>query len=294
MVRAARLLLLLSTSCAVETPPHFRVVHHRANGCDPNAPENSLAGLRCIVQGCQSGDAPCGVEGDARILRVRGGSLGDDLEIVWFHDGATARTAVCPGGPLEFPGGAPIDASRLYACRLLRADGTPTAEPIPTLDQVFETLRDSKVILSLELKPTGDESLDDRLVVASVAKLRTMRTHTRFASFSLSQLTLAKRLAPEVPTACYVPLGAGTGQLVSYLAGRSEVDADECLNAGMNGVFVTPAALDGSMIAHLHSAGAQIGVFGIDTQDAFDIVGSWSESLDVVETDYPTLFGFAR
>jgi glycerophosphoryl diester phosphodiesterase len=247
-----------------------------------------------VVEACQSGTGPCGVEGDARILRVRGGSRGDDLEIVWIHDGSTARTTVCPGGPFEVPGAEPIDTTRLHACRLLRADGTPTEEPIPTLDQVLDTLRGSNVVLSLELKPTGDAALDDRLVVAAVAKLGNLLPNVRFASFSLSQLTLAKRLAPEVPASCYVPLGAGTGQFVSYLAGRSEADADRCLNAGMNGVMVTPTVLDGSMIAHVRAAGAQLGVFGIDTQDALDVVQTWNESIDVVETDYPTLFGFAR
>ncbi|GAC1352481.1 MAG: hypothetical protein NVSMB1_15760 [Polyangiales bacterium] len=157
-------------------------------------------------------------------------------------------------------------------------------------------LRNSEVVLSLELKPTGNDALDARLVTATIDKMGdgSLRAHTIFTGFALSQLTLAKRLAPNVSAGCYVPLGGGTEQFVNYLSGGSAGDVDACLRAGMDYVFVTPILLDGPLVAHVEHTGARLGVYGVNTKDFYDTVRAWGNRLDYVETDHPSIFGWNR
>jgi hypothetical protein len=187
---------LFLAGCAVPAP-QYEVVHHRANGCDDQAPENSLKGARCIVDQCARGAGPCAFEGDARVARVRGGSLGGDREIIWLHDGSTARTARCPEGDISIPGDSPIDEERLHRCRLVRYDGTPTDEILPTLDEVMTVIAGTAVKLYLEIKTINDDAMDDELVDGVMAKSAPIDGQVVLGSFSLRALARAKRARPR-------------------------------------------------------------------------------------------------
>lgn len=275
--------------CAPE-PNDFLVVHHRANGCDPTATENSLAGARCIVDACAAGSAPCALEGDARVVRVKGGSLGDDLEILWIHDGSTSRTADCGGDAIDIPGAEPVAAERLAACRLIRPDGSLSDEPIPTLDQALAALAGSPVTIFLELKTVGDPALDERLVAGIAAKLGEAAERTVFASFDSAALTRARELVPGAPTACFAPSG-GTGvKVLKVFAGEILGDVDDCIEAGHSYVFVPPNFIDASVVGHALHGGAGVGTFGADTATAYDSVRAWAHRLDIVYADHPSMF----
>jgi glycerophosphoryl diester phosphodiesterase len=280
---------LFLAGCSVPAP-QYEVVHHRANGCDDRAPENSLQGARCIVDQCARGAGPCAFEGDARLARVRGGSLGGDREVIWLHDGSTARTARCPEGDLSVPGDSPIDEERLDRCRLVRYDGTPTDEILPTLDEVMAVITGTAVKLYLEIKTTNDDTMDDELVDGVMAKLAPIDDRVVLASFSLRALARAKRARPEVQTACFAPTGALPRQLSRALIGGIPEDVDDCLGAGHDYVFVPPQFIDGSMVSHVRARRARLGVYGAETQSAYDQIEAWRHRIDVVYADHPRMY----
>lgn len=282
-------LSIAMAGCAPE-PNDFLVVHHRANGCDPNATENSIAGARCIVNACHAGSAPCALEGDARIARVKGGSLGDDLEILWIHDGSTSRTADCGGDAVDFPGDEPAPSERLAACRLIRPDGSLSDEPIPTLDDALAALAGSRVTIFLELKTVGDPLLDARLIEGTAAKLGTARGQTIFASFDSNALKQIRELVPEAPTACFAPSGGTGTKVLKVLSGEILGDVDDCLRDGHSYVFVPPNFIDASVVGHALHGGAGLGTFGADTATAYDAVRTWAHRLDIVYADHPSMF----
>lgn len=287
---ASRLALLLAGAGCAPAPNDFLVVHHRANGCDPAAAENSLAGARCVAAACLAGTAPCALEGDARIARVRGGSLGDDLEILWIHDGSTARTADCGAEDIALPGDAHVDPARLASCRLRRPDGSLSDERIPTLDEALATLAGAPVAVFLELKTVGDPALDARLAEGAAAKLGDLRDRTIFASFDSEALTNARRASQGVPTACFAPSGATGLKVLKVIAGDILNDVDDCLSAGHDYVFVPPNFIDASVAGHASQRGAGLGAYGGDTATAFESVSAWAHRLDVVYADHPLMY----
>jgi glycerophosphoryl diester phosphodiesterase len=282
-------LAILVAGCSAP-PPLYEVVHHRANGCDNLAPENSLQGARCIVEQCARGTGPCAFEGDARLALVRGGSLGGDREVLWLHDGSSKRTAHCPTGDLSLPGETPVDKEHLGRCRLIRYDGTPTQEILPTLDDIIALVTGTAVKLFLEIKTTGDEAMDDALVDGVTSKLAPIESHVVLASFSLRALGRAKRARPLLPTACFSPTGALLRQISRVIAGGIAEDVDGCLEARHEYVFVPPPFLDGSVVSHVRARHARLGVYGSETQTAYDQIEAWRHRIDVVYADHPRMY----
>jgi glycerophosphoryl diester phosphodiesterase len=280
---------ILVAGCSIPAP-HYEVVHHRANGCDGLAPENSLQGARCIVDQCARGAGPCALEGDARIALVRGGSLGGDREILWLHDGSSKRTAHCPTGDISLPGERPVDKDHLGRCRLVRYDGTPTEEIIPTLDDIIALVTRTEVKLFLEIKTIPDAAMDDALVDGVLSKVAPIESHVVLASFSLRALGRAKRARPSVPTACFAPSGALLRQISRVVAGGIAEDVDGCLDAGHDYVFVPPSFVDGSIVSHVRALHARLGVYGSETQTAFDQIEAWRHRIDVVYADHPKMY----
>lgn len=286
------LLLVALASCA-DPDSTYSVVHHRANGCDDDAPENSVRAARCVVKRCAEGTAPCAFEGDAQLARIRNGSVDGALEVVWMHDGSTARTASCPH-ELSFPGEAPIDASELTACRLYGPRGALSQEAVPTLDQIIAVVEGTPVTLYLELKASGDETLDRTLAEAAVRKLRPIRSHVIVTSFSTVAIGHVKSIAPEVPTACFAPTGALAHQITRRIAGGIGADVDDCLARGHDFVFVPPEFLDGSIVSHIRAKKRRLGVYGSETADAHGDIQRWGNRIDVVYADHPAMYAKPR
>jgi glycerophosphoryl diester phosphodiesterase len=288
------LTLVFCSLCAGCTPDgDFQVVHHRANGCRSDAPENALMGIQCVIERCTQGTTPCALEGDVRVLRLSDGSLGEDLEMVWIHDGTTERTAACSGGVIALPGTSPVDASRFASCRLRRLDGVVTEqEPIPTLDEVLALLQGTPVQIFLELKGADDTALDARLAREAALRVEAagLREQTIVTSFEPGMLQVVRETLPGVETACFAPSGQATDQVLTVLLGGILSDVDTCLRQGNDWVFVPPWALDGDVVRHVKGLERGLGVFGADTQDGFDQVQSWRHRVDVVYADHPSIY----
>lgn len=281
------MLLLLLASCSDLEPRDFVVAHHRGNGCDGDAPESSLAAFECIARACAAGTGRCALEADVQVVRVaRSGSVA--LELRMLHDATTDRTATCE---LDFNAEAALDLGALEACRLLDPRGAVTSEPIPTLDQTIAILSGTGTRLFLEPKVPADPALRRPLLERSLAALtRDVRARTVITSFDLEFLALSRRLAPDVPTACFTPLGSGLGQIWSALSDGVLADVDRCLEAGHDYVFVPPNFLEGSVLQHVRAREKRLGVFGPDTADGAAAVERFGHGIDVVYADHPSMF----
>ena len=287
--------VLLSLGASGCTPDGtFQVVHHRANGCRIDAPENALMGIQCIIDQCSQGNTPCALEGDVRLLRISGGSLGDALEMVWIHDSTTERTAHCPNGIITLPGNSPISESQFASCRLRRLNGTITPhETIPTLNEVLMLIESTPIKLFIELKGSSDTALDTRL--ARQAALRVdaagLAAQTVITSFAPEMLQVVRETLPGIETACFTPIGQSPiAQGLTVLRGGILNDVDTCLRKGSDWVFVPPWALSGDVVRHIKGLHRGLGVFGADTQDGFNQVQSWRHRVDVVYADHPTMY----
>jgi hypothetical protein len=221
---------------------------------------------------------------------VRGGSLGSDREILWMHDGSTQRTANCPTGDISLPGETPLDKEHLGRCRLVCYDGAPTEEIIPTLDDIIAVVTRTGVKLFLEIKTTGDDATDDALVDGVMSKLGPIESHVVLAGFSLRALGRAKGARPSVPTACFAPTGPLLRQISRVIAGGIAEDVDGCLDARHDYVFVPPPFLDGSVVSHVRALHARLGVYGSETQTAYDQIEAWRHRIDVVYADHPRMY----
>ncbi|MCC7380743.1 MAG: hypothetical protein IT384_02880 [Deltaproteobacteria bacterium] len=291
VVRALRAIALgwVLHAAACAPPGDFALVHHRANGCDLDAAENSPSGVRCVTRECFAGTAPCALEVDVRVLRVTGGSLGGDLELVVMHDGTSARTAACPS-EITFPGGAPIAPEILDACRLINARGEPTSDPIPTLDRLLDLLG-TPVTMFLELKTESDPALRHALVAGALDRLSpAARARTVITSFDVAALGEVKRLAPDLRTACFAPSGGSGAQVGTLLRGAVLDDLDRCARQGHDLLFVPPQHLDGAVLVRAARAGRIVGVFGADTADGYDVVQRFAHGVGIVYADHPRMY----
>lgn len=282
-MKRALVLVLALQGCAPE-PNNFLVAHHRGNGCDENAPENSLAAFRCVARGCRDGTARCALEVDVQAVLLDSGAI--DLRML--HDATTDRTAICDA-PLDF--NTTVDRETLASCRLRHPHGDPTSEPIPTFGQTVATVRFSPLAFFLEPKTPSDVNLRTPLLENSIALLPPeLRERTVITSFNLELLEESRHIAPDIPTACFTPLGSGIGQIVGALSDGVLADVDSCLEAGHDYVFVPPNFLEGSVLIHVRSKGAKLGVFGPDTADGVRAVDHYAHGIDVVYADHPSAF----
>jgi glycerophosphoryl diester phosphodiesterase len=113
---------------------------HRGTGptrADHPFPENSLTSFVAAME-----RGAHGVELDAEITM--------DGAVVVMHDDSVDRTTDCTGcvSGLTF--------EQVRACRLLDADGNPTTQSPPTLEEVYEALG-SDALVNVELKVFGED-----------------------------------------------------------------------------------------------------------------------------------------
>lgn len=176
LVSAAVYLLVLLRPAARPTPcPKPLQTHYAHRGLHgAHIPENSLAAFRSAAE------CGYGIELDLQ--------LSSDGEVMVFHDYTLDRMTGCTGKVTE------QTASVLSQMRLLCADGTPSAEGIPTLRQVLETV-DGRVPLLIELK---GESTDTALCPAADAILAEYRGPYCVESFNPMLLFWYRKNRPVI------------------------------------------------------------------------------------------------
>jgi glycerophosphoryl diester phosphodiesterase len=156
------------------------VIAHR--GSSAHAPENTLASFRLAAE--QGADA---VELDAK--------LSSDKEVVVIHDQTVDRTTGASGriGDLSLAQLKSLDAGSFFAPQF-------GGETLPTLAEVFEAVG-RRVLINVEL--TNYASPSDDLVARVCALVKDFHLEERilFSSFHPGNLSLARRILPEVPCA---------------------------------------------------------------------------------------------
>jgi glycerophosphoryl diester phosphodiesterase len=158
--------------------PRPTVIAHRGDRI--HAPENTLAALTMAAE--KGADA---VEFDVKLTA--------DGQVVVIHDQTVDRTTNGTGKVSRFPLAAlrDLDAGAWFSEQFRH-------EPIPTLDEVFETVS-KRVHMNVEL--TNYATPYDNLVskVAELVKKHGAQERTLFSSFLPYNLRKMRLLLPEVP-----------------------------------------------------------------------------------------------
>jgi len=159
---------------------HPMVVAHR--GASAHAPENTQAAFRLAAE--QGAHA---IELDAK--------LSADGQVVVFHDRTVERTTGSRGAiqDLTLAQLKTLDAGSFFDAQYAR-------EPIPTLEEVFDTVG-QRLLINVEL--TNYAAPFDNLVprVAELVRAFHLEERILFSSFHPFNLYRAAQLLPEVPRA---------------------------------------------------------------------------------------------
>lgn len=172
--------------------PHPLVIAHRGSSLD--APENTLAAFLLAVE--QGADA---VELDVAVC-----ASGD---LVVIHDSTVNRTTSGSGKVTDLPLREikSFDSGSWFNERF-------KGEPIPTLNEVFETIG-RKCLINVELKNfrTPFDTLADQ--VAQLVIRHNLQQRVFFSSFNPLNFRKIKRLLPETPVGLLIQKGK-TGQVM--------------------------------------------------------------------------------
>lgn len=170
-------------------PARPLVIGHR--GSSAVAPENTIAAFRRTIR-----DGADGFEFDVRLAR--------DGEPVVIHDSTLQRTARIPGVVSQ------LTSAQLQRINVgswfnrQRPDFAKTGyetETVPTLDQVFDLVKDTAQILYLEMKSEENQVVPLAAAVVKLIQERRFIDRVIVESFNLAAITEVKRLNAGVRTA---------------------------------------------------------------------------------------------
>lgn len=154
------------------------IIAHR--GDKTHAPENTLAAFKMAAE--NRADA---IEFDVKLT--------SDGRIIVLHDPTVNRTTNGKGKISQLPFAAvrELDAGAWFSEQF-------RGECIPTLDEVFETVG-RRLYMNIEL--TNYATPLDNLVpkVVELIKKHALQSHMLFSSFFARNLTMTRKLLPEVP-----------------------------------------------------------------------------------------------
>ena len=158
---------------------HPLVIAHR--GASAHAPENTLAAFDAALRlGAHA------IELDAK--------LSADGRVVVIHDATVNRTTDGKGrvSNMELAALQALDAGSFFSEEF-------RGEHIPTLDEVFEMVVGTRILINVELTnyTTPQDALVER--VCALVRHYSLEKRVLFSSFLASNLTKSRRLLPEVP-----------------------------------------------------------------------------------------------
>lgn len=160
-----------------------KVIGHR--GACALAPENTLASIRRAAR-----DGAMMVEFDAKLTA--------EGRPVVFHDDRLERTT---------DGVGPVASTTLEVIGALDAgawfDPAFAGEPVPTLEEVLDTVLDAGLACNIEIKPCKGRDAETARTVIAAAKLcwPDDQAPPLISSFSREALAVARDLAPDWPRA---------------------------------------------------------------------------------------------
>ncbi len=221
----------------------IQVIGHR--GARDLAPENTLAGFALARElGCHA------VEMDLQLTK--------DRKLVLMHDSTLDRTT---------EGSGPVAS---FALSELRRFDAGDGERIPTLDEVLEFLRPSRLLLQIELKGEGTE-----LIAPETVRRHQMATRVRFTSFFHRRVLEAKKQLPEVTT--------------GVLTDTNPVDPVQMLRSAHADTYhIKHPRLDQRLVEEVHAAGHAVVAMGkiVDVQTVNQVTGY---RVDAIGSDRPDL-----
>lgn len=199
-----------------------------------------------------------------------------DGEAVVIHDATLDRTTTGQG----FVASTPLaDLGRL---RLRGRDGTPTGEPVPTLEQVLELAAGGRAGLLLEIKLAADRArypgLEDR--VLALLRARSLLARTLVMSFDAETLRRVRDLEPAARTVLLVGRG---------VAGRAGPDAlvRAVRDAGAGHLGIDHRALDAAVLKAARAVGLGVAAWTVNEEPAARAVIDLG--VDIVISDRPDL-----
>ena len=224
------------------------IIGHR--GASAVAPENTLAAFRQALS-----DGADGVEFDVRLSR--------DAVPVVIHDRSLNRTGdranlVSSMTAREL---GKVDVGSWFNRRFRsRARDEYSKERTPTLEQVFETVGNSKVLLYVELK--SDNSADEGLVREVVALINRydLRELVVVESFTLANLQMVKQIDGRIRTAALFEPGR---QPLSLLSGRRLIK--QTLASHADEIALHRSSVNHRVVSAARDAGLSVVVWTVDT-----------------------------
>jgi glycerophosphoryl diester phosphodiesterase len=226
-------------------------------------PENSLLAFRnAIALGSDL------LELDVHLTR--------DGTVAVIHDATAERTADGTGAIGSMTAG---DLRRL---RLRGADGTPTAEHVPTLDEVIAAAAPTPVGLLIEVKgPAPDiryEGLEEKILTALTDSALAERG--TIMAFNPDVIARVRALAPRARTTLLVSRGA-----VERAGVRPEASIDWAVAAGVTDVGLEHTLVDPAVVAAARAARLLLSVWTVNEEAAMRRMLAYD--VDVLTTDRP-------
>lgn len=232
------------------------IIGHR--GASALAPENTLAAFRLALE-----HGADGIELDAKL------SL--DSQVVVIHDQTVDRTTIGKGKVKELTLAQlkQLDAGNFF-------DSQFAAEPIPTLEEVFDEFG-GKILINVEL--TNYASPFDALpdLVADLVIRFELQDRVLFSSFHPLNLVRIRRRLPDTPCAILTQAGAD-GRWMRGFWGRLAAPK-----------IVHPYFTDvtGDYLAHEHRLGRRVNVWTVNDPETMRRL--FNLGIDGIITDDPRL-----
>jgi glycerophosphoryl diester phosphodiesterase len=226
-------------------------------------PENSLLAFRNAIA----------LGSDLLELDVH---LARDGTVAVIHDATAERTTDGTGAVGS------MTAADLQRLRLRGADGTPTTERVPTLDEVIAAAAPTDVDLLVEVKGPAPGVRYDGLEEKILAALAGAGLGARgtVMAFNPDVIARVRALAPQTRTTLLVSRGA-----VERAGVRPEASIDWAVAAGVTDVGLEHTLVDQAVVAAARAARLLLGVWTVNEEAAMRRM--LALGVDVLTTDRP-------
>lgn len=225
-------------------------------GDSSNYPENTLLAFQKAIEGGAKG-----IELDVHKTK--------DNQLVVIHDEDIQRTFLGKGLVKDYT----LKELKMFSCRkdLFQGD---TACKIPTLEEVFELIKDQETILNIELKTDCIHYAQIEEDVLKMIHTYKMSDRLLISSFNHKSLEMVKSIDSTMKTG--VLFGEPIEDIATY-ATRLKANA----------IHPNLRLVDGDMIKKVHEVGLAINIYTVN--DPISIIKCQEQGVDSIFTDYPKL-----
>jgi glycerophosphoryl diester phosphodiesterase len=202
--------------------------------------------------------------------------LSSDGEVIVLHDPTLERTTTGRGAVRA------STRAELAGLRLRAGDGTPTAEPVPALEDVLAAMAATRVQLLLEIKVDAQRRRYPGIEAKVLERVRRygLTARTVVMAFEDDTLRELRALDVAVQTALLVPRRRVGGAPPAAVVGWARA-------AGATHLGIDHRALDAALAAAGRAAGLGVAAWAVN--DEASICRAIEHGADVVVTDRPDL-----